>query len=828
MGNLNKHKHKLVLLVFLLFPVITLAQDALKGRITDAETGKPLAFVNVIYNDERQGTTTDLDGYFNIPAENNPQFLKCSFVGYEKKHVKIPGNKGFIEISLKPKAYSLNEVMVLPGENPAHRIIKGAIGMRDKHAPHNLDSYAYTSYSKFFITMEVDSLRDLVEKDTTGQISDTSSIAKTVKFLNEKHLFLMESVTEKTFEYPDKESEEILASRMSGLKKPFFTYMASQFQSFSFYRQSIDVGGQKFISPLCDNCHEKYFFLLRDSLFSQTGDTSFVISFRPRKNTNFKGLEGFITITSDDWAIENVSAEPYEKGGMFDIKIQQKYEKVDGQHWFPVQLNTDFIFKFARGNAESISIGSDTASSNRMPMIGTGKTYIRDIDINTPTDEKIRGGTKIEYDKKSAKRDTSWWQDYRQTPLNPKEKETYRLIDSVGEANNFDRLVESIEIIATGAIPWKIFNIRLNDLLWYNEYEGYRLGLGLETNNRLSEYFRLHSFAAYGFRDEEFKYGGGIALRPLKNNQLIFDVGYSYDVRPSNQIGYEQRLFSTESFRTLFIREMDYYNTWTASVKTNPFRGFYAKAYLDYNQIDVTNNYRFFHREFISDVKEWQAGLELHWVIKENILRTPEGNVIGLGSKYPEIYFNIRKGLPYKAASGPDYWRLDSRIEQTFKTRWAGSFHLSIDGGYVIGEGDNYLQNFYMPGTGVWLDADKSFATMRPHDFIADRFAAVFFKYDIGSLLFSIKNWKPEFAAVTRACIGDYDFTHPQLFPYNTGYKPASPPSDGYIESGLQFNALLRQSFFKYGAGVYYHYGPGSAQAFKDNVAVKFRLEYAF
>jgi len=824
----NSNKHKLVFFLCLLFPLFSVAQETLRGRITDAETGKPLAFVNVVYNDARQGTTTDLDGYFSIPASHTPEFLKCSFVGYKEKIVDVPEHKRYVEISLKQKTYTLNEVTVLPGINPAHRIIKGAIKMRDKHAPHNLDSYAYTSYSKFYITMEVDSLRQLAETDTTTELPDTSSLAKTIKFLNEKHLFMMESVTRKQFESPDKASEKILASRMSGLKNPFFTYIASEFQSFTFYRQSIEVGGQEFISPLCDNCTNKYFFLLQDSLFHETGDTSFVISFRPHRNTNFKGLKGFITLTTDGWAIENVMAEPMETSGMFDIKIQQKYEKISGEYWFPVQLNTDFIFNFAQANANSVSVGNDTSRSNTVPMIGIGKTYIRDIEINTPADEKIRGGTKIEYEEKAAERDTSWWNEYRQFPLNAKEKETYRLIDSLGEEHHFDHMVESIEIIATGAIPWKIFNIRLNDLMWYNEFEGYRLGLGLETNRRLSKYFRVHGFGAYGFRDKQFKYGGGVALYPLTNNQLVVDVEYLFDVRPSNQISYEKRLFSTESFRTLFLREMDYYETWRASLKTKPFRGFYANAYLDHNQIDVTNNYRFFHTDFFDEIREWQAGLELHWVIKENILRTPEGNVIGLGSKYPEIYVNIRKGLPYKNASEPEYWRLDSRITQIFKTKWAGDFHFTLDGGYVLGDGDNYLQNFYMPGTGVWLDADKSFATMRPHDFIADRFAAAYFKYDIGSLLFSIKKWKPEFAFVTRACIGKYERRFPQPFPYNTGYKPATVPSDGYIESGLQFNALLRQSFFKYGAGIYYHYGPESADVVKENLAVKFRLEYAF
>ncbi len=69
----------------------------------------------------------------------------------------------------------------------------------------------------------------------------------------------------------------------------------------------------------------KYFFKIEDTTYSGK-DTVYIITFRPRKGTNFDGLKGVISINTNKWAIQNVIAEPAEGGGGLRIKIQQMYE----------------------------------------------------------------------------------------------------------------------------------------------------------------------------------------------------------------------------------------------------------------------------------------------------------------------------------------------------------------------------------------------------------------------------------------------------------------------------------------------------------------------
>jgi len=56
-------------------------------------------------------------------------------------------------------------------------------------------------------------------------------------------------------------------------------------------------------------------------------------------------LKGSVSISTTKYSIRNVIAIPAAESGLFSIKIQQQYDFIDNSHWFPVQLNTDIIFK---------------------------------------------------------------------------------------------------------------------------------------------------------------------------------------------------------------------------------------------------------------------------------------------------------------------------------------------------------------------------------------------------------------------------------------------------------------------------------------------------
>lgn len=83
-----------------------------KGIITDASTGKPIAEASVVIAGTQKGTITNADGEFNISADNADAQLEISAINYVTQKVKAKGSSTLI-IKLELKANSLGEVVVV-------------------------------------------------------------------------------------------------------------------------------------------------------------------------------------------------------------------------------------------------------------------------------------------------------------------------------------------------------------------------------------------------------------------------------------------------------------------------------------------------------------------------------------------------------------------------------------------------------------------------------------------------------------------------------------------------------------------------------------------
>ena len=92
-------------------PAQPAAEDILvKGKVTD-EKGESLPGVNVLVKSSRVGTSTDINGDFQIRAPEKGT-LVFSFVGYKAQEVAI-GSRDNITVQLKPDQSLLDEVVVV-------------------------------------------------------------------------------------------------------------------------------------------------------------------------------------------------------------------------------------------------------------------------------------------------------------------------------------------------------------------------------------------------------------------------------------------------------------------------------------------------------------------------------------------------------------------------------------------------------------------------------------------------------------------------------------------------------------------------------------------
>lgn len=70
------------------------AAQSIKGFVYEESTGEPVIFANVVIEELKIGTTTDINGYFSFSSVKEGQYnLKVSFVGYEDKKIPLTVGK---------------------------------------------------------------------------------------------------------------------------------------------------------------------------------------------------------------------------------------------------------------------------------------------------------------------------------------------------------------------------------------------------------------------------------------------------------------------------------------------------------------------------------------------------------------------------------------------------------------------------------------------------------------------------------------------------------------------------------------------------------------
>ena len=837
--------HRLLpfLLMLLVIQIHGFSQETffVTGRVVDSKTHESLAFVNIIINsNSSKGGTTDIDGKFSLQSASPVQTIRLSYVGYEPLTV-TPGShtKGLL-IQMTQKDIDLREVEILPGINPAHRIIRNVIDNRDINDPEKVSTFSYTAYDKTVFTADVDTTLkndfsalvdtsmmqpsngigisftmnpDSVKMDSSMKDSSTRLIEK---LLSNQYLFLMENVTKRKFMAPDKNYNKVIATKMSGFKDPILVFLATQIQSFSFYKPFISIMMKDYINPIGSGSFSKYFFKIEDTTFVGR-DTVYIISFRPRKGTNFDGMKGIISVNTHNWGIQNVTAEPYQNTGGFMIRIHQLYELVDGVQWFPVQLNTDVAFNNMR-------IGKYKA-------VGSGRSYIRDIVLNPEIVRREFNHLDVEVDKDATSRSEPFWNQYRVDSLSRKDRQTYKVLDSVGKANNFDKMAKTLQTLLTGRIPWGPIDFDINRLLNYNTYEGLVVGAGIHTNDRLSEWFKIGGFYQYAFGISTSKYGGDVSFRVNRRHDVTLEASAYYDLVESGGLNYpfDYESILSGNFRQLMLKKLDRTQSFNFSL------GFRALKYVMFN-VGISNDFK---KSTTFDLAAYEGNAVLlqdqfrfttitagfKWAYGEKFIQTIN-NKISLGTNYPIVWFEYTRGIKSLFGGEFDYDRVDLKIRKTFNIKYLGKLTIQFNGGYVD-QPIPACNLYYAPASYrlITLFAPNSFGTMRSNEFLSSKYASLYLYHDFGYLLFKGKKWfHPEFALSQNIGFGWLD--HKEDYDY-ISIDPREM-NLGYYESGLLINNLINLKIYTIGIGAFYRWGAYSFDNVGDNFAGKISMIFPF
>lgn len=306
--------------IFLCISINSVFSQGIRGRITN-EKGEPVAFANIYIPKLSTGTSSNVDGNYELKIPAGKWEVLFQYLGYQTQTMALTIDQSFqkIDVQLIARDYRIPEVKILAsGEDPAYYIMRRAIAM----APYfqkQVSKYSCKVYLKGSGVFE--KIPFLLEKQMKrGGIKENQP-------------FVMETVSKIDFELPDKVNQKVLAMRSSGQQN-------NTSPMGMITNNLYDADKYGVVSPVGRSALKVYDFKL-DGVFEDQGRTINKIKVTPRINGN-DVFSGYIYIADLFWNIH--SADLTMHIPMTDVKVHQLYAEVNKNTWMPVSLDFDMDF----------------------------------------------------------------------------------------------------------------------------------------------------------------------------------------------------------------------------------------------------------------------------------------------------------------------------------------------------------------------------------------------------------------------------------------------------------------------------------------------------
>jgi hypothetical protein len=312
--------------VFLLFVsgANSFAQTGIKGHIRD-EKGAGLSFANIFVKELANGTSSNEDGYYEFKMPPGNYTVVFQYLGYKtvEKPVTLSTEFALLDVKLESQSVVLKEVIVRDRkEDPAYSIMRKAIAKSEYHQK-QVQAYQARVYVKGAgqILKMPGMIKKQIEKDE-GEKIDLDRV------------YLTESISELSFQMPDKYKERIISVKSSGNDGGV---NPTEFIKSSLYQPVIaDI-----VSPLSPRAFSYYRFSLEGTFRDQNREINKI------KVTPFSRgedvFEGFIYIIDDLWCL--YSAELSVKKLGFELVFDETFSAVLSNVWMP----TAFKFNIKGG-----------------------------------------------------------------------------------------------------------------------------------------------------------------------------------------------------------------------------------------------------------------------------------------------------------------------------------------------------------------------------------------------------------------------------------------------------------------------------------------------
>lgn len=823
--KMNKSLRIYIGLFLFFWSVISFSQNyTVTGKVFDSETKEPLPFVPVLIKGTTVGSTTDFDGNYSISTTKLGDSIVASYVGYKKLTRAIKrGENQTINMPMVLEGVNLLEVVIKPGENPAHRIIRNVIAHKQYNNKRKLDAYQYETYNK--VEFDLNRIpKEMQEKKLFKPIKFVFDNVDSV-YSGEKPslpIFITESLSDLYYRSnPNLKKEVIRASKVTGIENTSITsVMGDMYQNINIYDNNILVFGKDFVSPISDNGFFYYKYYLEDSLF--IGNTRcYQIRFKSKRPQELC-FSGNMWISDTTWAIKRIEMSIPKDANINFINaanVVQEFTQIDST-WM---LSKDrLIIDFAM-------------NKNQVGIYGRKTTSYKNVIVNQPKDVKFyEFGDKIVVEDDALKQTDDFWNANRHDSLSIREKKIYHMIDTIKTLPVYKTWVDIFTLFVSGYRVVNNFEIGpYFNLISYNKIEGPRVRFGGRTSSKFSRWYELQGYVAYGFNDEKFKYSIGFkSFISKKPHRQLVGMTYKsdYEILGQSQNGFSQDNIFASLFRTSPLTNLTRVDQTYAWYEREWIDGLTSKVTLAGRTITplLANAYKYYKKDGSigtkENIKNTEVRLNIRFAYKEKFI-SGDFSRISLGTKWPVLQINYAKSLQNAFRGEYDYQKVVFNLSDRVRLiSLLGYTDYTAEVGKIFGAVPYPLMELH-GGNETYVYDYMSFNMMKYYEFASDQYASIGMFHHFEGLLFNkiplIKKLKWREVVTCKALWGSVNEKNRRTLIFPTtlnalGNEPYVEVSAGIenIFKVFRIDALWRSTYLR----------PRSI----ENFGVKFGFQLAF
>lgn len=685
--------------------------------------------------------------------------------------------------------------------------------------------FSYTFYEKSIISANPNSISasiDTVFKNKRKMkfIIDSSSY-KFKKIITKQHIYQTEKVAKISIE-KGKKKETIIGLKMAGLKQPVYELLGQEFMPFDLSKKQLKILQFTFQNPFSTDGSLKYKFEITDTIIKPNGN-EIELQFELKKSIKKNKLKGVAIVDLKTNAITKIT---FLINSIINVKAETIFNSFNEEKsWFPVSQN--ILITKGKGK-QNIDFLGETIQFDNLPNTSKKYDYSNDLYVKIYRDYSNYNFTQlqnrqryqIQIDKSAIKTNTAFFNTISNDTLDERSQNTYQTLDSLVTETKIEKKIYFGKKLINGQIPFGWFDFRARDIFKYNSYEGFRLGLGIATNDRFSPYYKLFGYGAYGTRDGVFKSQLGSAFRISKNSDSWISGSFTDDIIEFADLTliadskkfklYDPRPFNLSTFYNHQSYELTFESKFISKIETT-FK-------LSRSRINPLFDY-----EFIAPNKSYKvynltlATLSLEWSPNSKFLQAPQ-EILEVEKGFPKIILQVSHAIPNVLSENIEFTKIDARFYQEKKYLSGQKTTFLLQGGISLGNAP--LSHLYSVAPNnldreailrrITFSNKTSFETMYFNEFYSDRYSLFQLKHYFNKFQIS-KSIKPILILGTKAAFGG--FSHPENH-QGIAFKTMEK---GFFESGFE----LQNIFKGFGLATYYRYGPYQLSTFDQNIAIK-------